>query len=125
MELVRASDCRLRNLALGDRTTRRWTEDDSPLSNGDRYDVFGVEPESTPYVLETQNLDLVVTGSFDNIRQLLETVQSQNRFLHTVALDIQTDAVSEIQLHWELSVFCLTHAPEAQEEDDRDDGSQS
>ncbi len=110
VELVRTSDCRLRNLTLGERSHRRWMQDDNPLSDGD-FNRFDDEKYMTPYDLESQPLELVVSGSFECIQELLSKTQALPRLFSTQSLEIHTDqSHSEITLQWELKLLVLSTA---------------
>ena len=116
VELVRTSDCRLRNVTLGERSHRRWLEGDNPLSDGD-FDRVDDDEAMTPYLLESQRLELVVSGRFERIQALLAKVQSLRRLFSTQSLEIQTDQTqSEITLQWELTLFSLEYSPDDDDE---------
>ncbi len=111
VELVRTSDCRLRNLTLDERTQRRWMEGDNPLTDGG-FGRFHDDESATPYLLESQRLELVVSGHFENVKTLLSRIQSLQRLFSTQSLQIHKDPTqSEITLQWELTLFSLTNSP--------------
>lgn len=115
VELVRTSDCRLRNLALAERSQRRWLEGDSPLADGD-VNHFDDDDATTPYVLESQRLELIISGRFEGVQALLAKVQSLRRLFSTQSLEIHTEqAQSEITLQWELTLFSLKYSPDDEE----------
>ena len=115
VEIVRHSNCHLRNITLGERTQRPWMEQDDVLSDGNDDQDFEEDP--TEYSVQTQKLGLSVTGPFDDIRTLMQAVQEIEKFLHTTELDIHSGNDSEISIQWELALIGFVYTPQ---EDDYD-----
>lgn len=113
---VRASECHLHSLTVGEREVRNWMEDDDPMSDGSQFDEF--EDDKTIYVLETQRLSLDVSGNFKSIVALLDRIKESKVMLSSSALKIQTTPASEsLTLQWEIVVYNLALAPEDEDED--------
>ena len=91
-------------------------QEDNATRNDNQVEAFSYQPNSTPYMLQSHELDLVVTGSFANVQRLLATVHSMQRLVHTRSLDIQSSHAGEIRLHWSLAMFNLQLAAQSEQE---------
>ncbi len=112
---VRVSECHLHSLTVGEREVRRWMEDDDPMSDGSQLDEF--EDDETVFVLETQSLNLDVSGNYKSIVTLLNKITASNTILSSNSLKIQTTPASEsLTLQWEIVVYNLSLAPAQDDE---------
>ncbi len=117
-EMVRIADCRLRNLTLAERTSRRWMENDNPLKDGHQFDEADEEPFPTDYMLETQRLELSVSGDFANTQELARSIFKMRRLVSTSFLEIQADPnQGDTVIRWELVLYNLVYSPEEEFDD--------
>jgi len=105
--LIRDNGCRLRSVTPGDHEVRRWMEDDELESDGFVLDDFEEEPLPTPFSLVSQSLNVQVSGSFENIRRLIDAVQALNRAAQTRTLVVQADSELGLLLDWDLLFYDL------------------
>ncbi|GAB5441481.1 MAG: hypothetical protein Fues2KO_18300 [Fuerstiella sp.] len=112
-ELVRKSNCRLKNITLDDRVIRRWMEDDHPLLDGHQFDESDEEAIPTEYLLETQRIEVSVSGTYDRVFELMADIEAIDRMLTTAFVEVTGDPLRpEIDIRWELLSLNLVHSPE-------------
>ena len=105
--LIRENGCRLRSVTPGDHEVRRWMEGDDLESDGFVLGDFEEEPLPTPYSLVSQSLNVQVSGSFENIRSLVDAVQGLHRAAQTRTLVVQADSELGLLLDWDLPFYDL------------------
>lgn len=105
--LIRENGCRLRSVTPGDHEVRRWMEGDDLESDGFVLGDFEEEPLPTPYSLVSQSLNVQVSGSFENIRSLVDAVQGLHRAAQTRTLVVQADSELGLLLDWDLLFYDL------------------
>lgn len=108
-DLVRASECRLRNIIIDEVSERPWLVDDSVFRS--EYGLPDDEFSGTDYVLQSRPVRLEVTGEFSNLSKLMASIRSVGALKHTHSMKIGREIDDELRLNWEIHLFNLQHVP--------------
>lgn len=103
---AREAGCRVRRIDLGSARNRPWAIEDSPLvENRDPLP----KDQQTPFDLQARTVTLSITGSNDEVRTLLKTIDADQRLKHTQLLDLRPGrrGHNELQLDLSLRYFAL------------------
>ncbi len=106
VNLIRDSNCQMRRLDLGTPTSRPWLENDNPLK---RPIVQGTKVKKTPFTLERRSVVLLVDGTMDSIRSLLDKLHEDETFAYPSRLNLHAAGRQggTVTLELELWLFAL------------------
>lgn len=102
VNLVRESGCQVRRIGVGAVRTRKWHEKDYPLA-----EPRGNVGAETPFSLETRPVNLSVTGSMNEVRDLVGRVEKSGMMLHTRAIDLRPTGRDNHIVQVELELWCF------------------
>lgn len=114
IRIVRDYSGSLRSLEIQDGQRRAWAEQDDDPRNRDIYEL-GSESE---FELHSHVLTLTVTGKFDNILSIVDTLTDHNWLMSLETMDVKPEggASADVILEINLTLFGLELAPEPTEE---------
>lgn len=104
MQLVRTMNCQMKRLTVSDARKRQWAQDDDPF-DGSPPDMNG---DLTPFVLESRELNLSVTGDLRQLSRLIVSLNQLDPFAvpSEMTLRRETDG-GHLQLNVNVSLFNL------------------
>ncbi|MCA9241332.1 MAG: hypothetical protein KDA37_14075 [Planctomycetales bacterium] len=104
---ARDSGCQVRKINIGQARTRKWAAGDDPRDPNP-----AAQPDEThsPFVLETRQVTLSITGSLAAIEKLLTRMEADNTMSHFKFLELRPTGKSRraVQADLELSCFALS-----------------
>jgi Tfp pilus assembly protein PilO len=105
VEWVKASGCKLRRIKLAESRVRPWYDDDDPFDNRVRSD----KDKKSAFKLQTQQINVLVTGPLEKVVEFLTQVSEQDRMLHTGNFQLRksTEDNSLVEMDLELILFDL------------------
>lgn len=104
VDIVRESGCQVRRIGVGSVRTRQWHEHDDPLSEGKN-----AEGPKSPFKLETRPVNLAVTGSMSEVRNLLTKIDESPMMTYAHGLTLKPAGRGDsVQLDIELWCFALS-----------------
>ena len=108
-ELGRKTGCSVRKALIGDATRRDWKENDNPLEANRSADAGA----DTPFLLETRELALLVTGPMAGLYGFLNELHQVDSLIHTkdISIESSTDDGKEATLTMTLKLFDLSPKP--------------
>lgn len=107
--LVRESGCQMRRINVGAAKSREWKHGDHPINEADK------RAKPTPFTLEMRPVNLSVTGSTIEVRDLLTRIEKEQMIFHAKTMDLRPTGRNRrgVQMDLELWYFALTNEPRA------------
>jgi hypothetical protein len=110
VDLVRDSNCQIRQIEVGLPTRRPWRRGDDPLKDS------APDPEkasATPFSLERRSVLLAVDGAMPAIHDLLNRLEQQHTLSHPHRIQMQPASTGgeTVMLELELWLFALARTP--------------
>ncbi|MEM8864814.1 MAG: hypothetical protein AAGF31_04640 [Planctomycetota bacterium] len=102
VRMVRESGCQVRRIGVGAVRARTWRENDKPLAD----DKYKAGP-NTPFLLETRPVSLAVTGSTDEVKELLTKIETNGMLTHAKGLNLRPAGRSGGDLQLDLELWCF------------------
>jgi hypothetical protein len=106
VELVRQSDCQIRQFDIAAPTTRPWKQGDQALAE------TASSGAATPFVLERRSVQLSVDGSMTKVYELLERLKKEKMIAHAHSIKLQPaiGSGSTVTLELELWLYNLARS---------------
>jgi hypothetical protein len=108
-QMIRETDCQMRNVRLGDPISRDWTTNDDPVTLVNMAD----RGTSTPFQLVTRQMSLQITGTMPNLSRFLERLSKLNGLVHTKSISLRrtSQQSTNTSLDMEILLFDLARRP--------------
>lgn len=104
VKLVRESGCQLRRLNVSVASSREWGQDDDPLEK-----IKNKKLPNTGFQLECRQVSLLLAGSSNSVRKLMQRFEEHNKVVHVESLHMKPASGNgrNVELSMELYYFTL------------------
>lgn len=101
---ARDSGCQVRRINIGQARTRKWTVGDNPR---EATPEARPDAEATPFILETRQVSLSITGSLTSIEKLLTRMEADDTMSHFKFLELRPTGKSRRAVQADLELLCF------------------
>jgi hypothetical protein len=109
MEIAKETGCSIRRLNVGATSTRPWLADDDPMAP--KLDARATSGDSgTGFMLEWRPVNISLSGTSANLRDLLQRITDAGMFMHTKSMEMFPSNANRQSLTLDLELWYFTLA---------------